>query len=171
MARELYETEAAFRADVDACCAALVPHLGWDLRDVLTAEPTAEAAARLKETGVAQPALFVVEYALARVWMRWGVRPAALIGHSIGEYVAACVAGVFSLEDALRVVAERGRLMQSMPGGAMLMAPLPEQELRPLLGIDQHFERAVGQRARAEAHVELAVDHAVAAIPDGGELV
>ncbi|OAD20020.1 polyketide synthase type I, partial [Candidatus Thiomargarita nelsonii] len=80
-----------------------------------------------------QPALFVIEYALAQLWMAWGLRPAAMIGHSIGEYVAACLAGVFSLEDALALVAVRGQLMQSLPRGAMLSVPLPETEVKKLL--------------------------------------
>ena len=131
MARELYETEASFRADVDHCCEILEPHLQLDLRTVLypSAERSDEASEQLTQTQLTQPALFVIEYALARLWMRWGVRPAALIGHSIGEYVAACIAGVFTLEDALQIVVERGRLMQQAPHGAMLAVPLCEKEL------------------------------------------
>ena len=95
MARELYETEASFREDVDHCCEILEPHLQLDLRAVLypSAERADEASEQLKQTQLTQPALFVIEYALAQLWMRWGVHPAALIGHSIGEYVAACIAG------------------------------------------------------------------------------
>jgi len=135
MARELYETEATFREDVDHCCEILKRYLQLDLRAVLypPASLASETSEQLKQTQLTQPALFVVEYALARLWMRWGVRPAGLIGHSIGEYVAACLAGVFTLEDALRVVAERGRLMQLAPAGAMLAVPLSESEMLPLL--------------------------------------
>src|SRR6185503_4866206 len=92
------------------------------------------AARQLTQTGIAQPALFVIEYALAQLWMSWGVQPQAMIGHGIGEYVAACVANVFSLEDALALVAARGRLVQKQPGGAMLAIRLPEDETKPLLG-------------------------------------
>lgn len=135
MARGLYEIEASFRADVDHCCEILQPHLQLDLRAVLypTTERADEASEQLKQTQLTQPALFVIEYALAQLWMRWGVRPAALIGHSIGEYVAACLAGVFTLEDALQVVVERGRLMQQAPHGAMVAVPLSEKEIAPLL--------------------------------------
>ena len=135
MARELYETEESFQADVDHCCEILKPLLQLDLRDVLypPAEHADEASERLKQTQLTQPALFVIEYALAQLWMRLGVRPAALIGHSIGEYVAACVAGIFTLEDALQVVVERGRLMQEAPAGAMLAVPLSEKEITSLL--------------------------------------
>jgi len=135
MARELYETEASFREDVDHCCEILKPQLQLDLRDVLypSAERADGASEQLKQTELTQPALFVIEYALAQLWMHWGVRPAALIGHSIGEYVAACIAGLFTLEDALRIVVERGRLMQQAPHGAMLAVPLSEKELLPLL--------------------------------------
>lgn len=135
MARELYETEASFREDVDHCCEILEPHLQLHLRAVLypSAERANDASEQLKQTHLTQAALFVIEYALAQLWMRWGVRPAALIGHSIGEYVAACLAGVFTLEDALKVVAERGRLMKHAPPGAMLAVPLSEKEILPLL--------------------------------------
>lgn len=136
MARELYEREPTFSAGVDLCAAMLQPELGLDLREVIypPADRGEEAAEMLKQTRYAQPALFVIEYALATLWMEWGVRPAVMIGHSLGEYVAACLAGVFPLEDALILVAKRGRLMQGMPPGAMLAVPLPEDEVLPLLG-------------------------------------
>ncbi len=136
MGAELYRVEPIFREQVDRCCELLQPHVDFDLRGVLF-PPEAreeEAAQRLRQTYLTQPALFVVEYALARLLMEWGVQPQAMIGHSIGEYVAACLAGVFSLEDGLRLVALRGRLMQEMPAGSMLSVSLPEPELRPLLG-------------------------------------
>ncbi len=136
MGAELYATEPVFRAEVDRGAELLRPRLGLDLRQVLAppeGDPGA-AAERLAQTALAQPALFVVEHALARLWMAWGLRPQAMLGHSVGEYVAACLAGVFSFEDALRLVAERGRLMQEMPGGSMLAVPLSEAAVRPLLG-------------------------------------
>ena len=135
MARELYETQAYFQEQVDKCCTFLQPHLGLDLREILypTENQTKTATEKLKETSITQPALFVIEYALAQLWMSWGIKPAALIGHSIGEYVAATLAGVFSLEDALALVTARGKLMQSMPTGSMLAVPLPEEEVKPLL--------------------------------------
>ncbi len=154
MARGLYEAEPLFREIVDECAERLAPELGADLREVLFAGPSPPvrgdedllrvllrrsgetgdpAAARLAGTAVAQPAVFVVEYALARLLMSWGIRPEAMIGYSIGEYVAACLAGVLSLEDALHVVARRAQLIQELPGGAMLAVPLTEDEVRPLL--------------------------------------
>jgi acyl transferase domain-containing protein len=135
MAADLYRTEPIFREHVDRCTELLKPSLGFDLRRVLYPRvKLKEAADQLKQTAVTQPALFVIEYALANLWMQWGVRPQAMIGHSIGEYVAACLAGVFSLEDGLRLVAERGRLMQQQPGGSMLAVPLPEHEVQSILG-------------------------------------
>ncbi|AUX45576.1 beta-ketoacyl synthase [Sorangium cellulosum] len=134
MASELYETEPVFREKLDRCAELLAPELGHDLRRLLY--PAGDCAARaeaLKQTAVAQPALFAVEIALATLWISWGIRPDAMIGHSLGEYVAACLAGVFSLEDALSLVAARGRLMQRLPGGAMLAVPLPEDEVMPLV--------------------------------------
>jgi amino acid adenylation domain-containing protein len=141
MGRGLYESERTFRDEVDRCCDLLGPHLGFDLRELLfpaaeDEETMAEAAERLRQTALSQPALFVIEYALATLWMQWGVRPQAMIGHSIGEYVAACLAGVFSLRDALALVAARGRMMQRLPGGSMLAVPLPEAEVLPLLGAE-----------------------------------
>ena len=135
MGRELYESEAVFREQVDACAEMLKPRLGSDLREILypPADKLEASQVQLNETAITQPALFVIEYALARLWMSWGIEPAAMAGHSIGEYAAACLAGVFSLEDALRLVAERGRLMQLLPDGAMLAVRLPEMEIQPLL--------------------------------------
>jgi non-ribosomal peptide synthase protein (TIGR01720 family) len=132
MGRELYETEPIVREWIDRCCELLIPHLGLDLRQILYPANSAEAdaaAQKLNQTAIAQPALFVLEYALAQLWMAWGVRPQALMGHSIGEYVAACLAGVFTLEDALALVALRGQLMQSVPPGAMLSVSLSAQEI------------------------------------------
>lgn len=131
MALELYHTEPTFSEVIDRCSRLLQPQLGFDLREVLypNSQQITEAAQQLQQTALAQPALFVIEYALAQLWMSWGVQPTAMIGHSIGEYVAACLAGVFSLEDALFLVATRGQLMQRSPKGAMLAVPLPQQKL------------------------------------------
>lgn len=138
MARELYQSETIFRQECDRCCEFLQPYLKLDLRQLLfsTEEDTKKAAQQLQQTSITQPALFVIEYALAKLWMAWGVKPVAMIGHSIGEYVAACLADVFSLEDALALVAARGQLMQQLPSGSMLAVPLPAKEVEPLLGND-----------------------------------
>jgi acyl transferase domain-containing protein/acyl carrier protein len=135
MGRDLYRHEPTFRAHLDKCAEILLPHLGRDLREMLYPgrQEGHRASEEIDQTVYAQPALFVLEYSLAMLWMEWGVRPTAMIGHSIGEYTAACLAGVFSLEDALAVVAERGRLMQQQPRGSMLAAPLSEQALAPYL--------------------------------------
>ncbi|NRQ32609.1 SDR family NAD(P)-dependent oxidoreductase [Nonomuraea sp. NN258] len=116
MAAELYAAEPVFAAAVDRCAELLLPELGQDLRPLMFGDDDEP----LRRTGLTQPALFTVEYALATLWQEWGVRPSAMIGHSIGEYVAATLAGVFSLPDALRLVAARGRLMETMPPGSML---------------------------------------------------
>jgi amino acid adenylation domain-containing protein len=150
MAAGLYRDQPVFRREVDRCAEILAPRLGLDLRRELFPEDVASGTGGvdlrrmlgrsepgehgLSRTALAQPALFVIEYALARLWMSWGVRPAALLGYSLGEYVAACVAGVLSLEDALLVVAERARLIGELPAGAMLAVPLPEAEAADLLG-------------------------------------
>lgn len=131
MGRELYQHEVLFRTEVDRCAELLLPHLHKDLRSVLYPSdvPYAAAEQQLTQTWLAQPALFVVEYALARLWESWGIAAHAMLGHSIGEFVAACLAGVFSLEDALAVVAARGRLMFQCAPGAMLAVSLPEQDV------------------------------------------
>ncbi|WP_158742605.1 non-ribosomal peptide synthetase/type I polyketide synthase [Acidisphaera sp. L21] len=133
MGLALYRDEAVFRAAVDRCAAILQPLLGLDLRRVIY--PVDDAARdALIGTAIAQPALFTIGYATARLWMSWGITPGTMLGHSVGEFVAACLAGVFTLEDALGLIAARGRLMAGMPGGAMLAVRLPEAELVPLLG-------------------------------------
>ncbi len=134
MGRELYETELIFRQQVDDCCELLKPYLKLDLKDILyptTLETTEE---QLQQTSLTQPALFVIEYALVKLWMAWGVHPQAMIGHSIGEYVAACISGVFSLEEALALVVIRGRLMQQLESGSMLSVSLSAEEIQPMLG-------------------------------------
>jgi amino acid adenylation domain-containing protein len=134
MGRGLYEREPVFRQSIERCAAILAPLLADDLLGLLyPAATTPESSQRLMMTSAAQPAIFSVEYALASLWMSWGIKPSAMIGHSIGEFVAAVLAGVMSLGDALAVVAARGRLMQSLPGGAMLAVRLPEAEVAPLL--------------------------------------
>ncbi|MDZ7309484.1 MAG: amino acid adenylation domain-containing protein, partial [candidate division KSB1 bacterium] len=116
MGRTLYETQPVFRAALEKCDELLRPHLEKSLLSVLFAPPASEGSEPwLHQTAYTQPALFALEYALAELWKSWGLEPAAVIGHSVGEYVAACVAGVFRLEDGLRLIATRGRLMQALP--------------------------------------------------------
>jgi acyl transferase domain-containing protein/acyl carrier protein len=135
MARDLYEREPIFQEECDRCFALLQSQHGLNLRAVLypKAADIPGATAQLSQTAITQPALFVVEYALAKLWMSWGVQPRSLIGHSIGEYVAACLANVFSLKDALSLVAIRGQLMQQQPPGAMLAVSLAANEVLPWL--------------------------------------
>ena len=147
MGRGLYRSEPAFRETVDRCAELLIPHLGFDLRSVLYPADGHATPSRLEQTDVAQPALFVVEYALAQLLIGWGIQPRAMIGHSIGEYVAGCLAGVFSLEDALSLVAARGRLMQQMQQGAMLAVELAEGELCRCLATALRSPRSTGRRA------------------------
>ena len=145
MAREVYESEPVFRQAVDRCAEILRPHLGADLRELLypASGASEEAKRRVTDTLIAQPAIFSIEYALAQLWMSWGIRPAAMIGHSIGEFVAACLAGVLSLEDALKLVATRGKLMQQLPAGGMLSVRLPESEIGARLnGLSQYLSVA-----------------------------
>jgi phthiocerol/phenolphthiocerol synthesis type-I polyketide synthase E len=135
MGLELYRAESAFREEMDRCCDVLKLHLDLDLRDILYPEKAdlEESAKKLEQTSLTQSALFAFEHSLTKLWLSWGVRPIAFVGHSIGEYVAACQAGVFSLEDALSLVATRGQLMQHLPGGGMLAIALSEKEIQPFL--------------------------------------
>jgi acyl transferase domain-containing protein/thioesterase domain-containing protein len=127
MGVNFYQDEPVFREIVDHCAEILQPLMGVDLRSIVypAAEAAETAAVDLAQTFLTQPALFVTEYALAKLWQSWGVQPQAMIGHSIGEFVAACLAGVFSLDDALLLVATRGRLMWDLPRGSMLSVQLP----------------------------------------------
>ncbi|MEG4809675.1 aminotransferase class III-fold pyridoxal phosphate-dependent enzyme [Microcoleus sp. F8-D3] len=137
MGLNLYESEPLFRETVDRCAEILQPHLGRDLRKVLyPGSDETTAAESLRQTFLTQPAIFTVEYALSKLWQSWGVTPQGAIGHSIGEFVAATIAGVFSLEDALMLVAARGRLMQDLPGGSMLSVRLPAAEVEGRLSAD-----------------------------------
>ncbi len=118
MGRQLYHAQPTFRKTLDQCAEILHPYLEQPLQAVLFPEPGVPSP--LDETAYAQPALFALEYALAELWRSWGIEPDVVLGHSVGEYVAACVAGVFSPEDALKLIAERGHLMQALPSdGAM----------------------------------------------------
>ncbi|AFZ60776.1 SDR family NAD(P)-dependent oxidoreductase [Anabaena cylindrica FACHB-243] len=136
MGKELYEQETIFREECDRCFDYLQHHLHIDLHSYLypTETDIQTATQQLQQTAITQPALFVIEYALAKLWISWGVSPVAMIGHSIGEYVAACIAGVFSLEDALSLVVTRGKMMQQLPAGAMLSISLPAQKVQSFLG-------------------------------------
>jgi len=136
MGRELYESEDVFRDAVDRCAECLQGHLRLDIRSVVYpngAESVARAEQQINETSVTQPAIFTLEYALACLWMSWGIKPSLLIGHSVGEYVAAVLAEVFSLEDALGILASRARLMQNLPGGSMLAVRRGASELEGTL--------------------------------------
>lgn len=136
MGRDLYRSEETFQQGVDRCAKLLLPKLEFDIRHYLfpSSENLVIATARIKEPLVGLTALFVIEFALAQLWMSWGIKPEALIGYSLGEYTAACVAGVFSLEDALDMVVVRGKLFASLSPGAMTAIPLSEKELTPILG-------------------------------------
>ncbi|MCW5298887.1 amino acid adenylation domain-containing protein [Herbaspirillum lusitanum] len=135
MAQALYESDAGYRAWFDRCAVTLLPYVEHDIRTVLygVAADDPVAVAALRQTALAQPVLFSAMYALARSLETRGVEAVALLGHSLGEYVAACLAGVFELDDALALVAMRGRLMQALPGGAMLAVQADEIQTRALM--------------------------------------
>lgn len=126
MGRQLYETEPLFRSTLDRCDEILRPYLERSLLSVLY--PKAGEDSPINETAYTQPALFALEYSLATLWRSWGITPSAVMGHSVGEYVAACVAGIFSLEDGLKLIAERGHLMQSLPHDGAMAAVFADKE-------------------------------------------
>ena len=134
MGRGLYESETVFRQAVDTCADLLIPYLGADIRAIIYPETVnQEAEQRLKNTRYTQPALFVTEYALAQLWISWGIEPTVFCGHSIGEFVAAHLSGVFSLADALMLIATRGHMVSELPRGSMLSVRLSADALLPLM--------------------------------------
>ena len=164
MGYELYERELVFKEAIDRCADILAGRLDIDLRTLLFTD--GPSAPDLSRTGYTQPALFAFEYALAQLWQSWGVRPALVVGHSVGEYVAACVAGVFSLEDALQLIAERGRLMQALPtGGAMAAVFASEPEVDAVLA--NLNGRAV--KAAVNGPEEIAISGEAAAVASAVE--
>ncbi|WDE09263.1 type I polyketide synthase [Thalassomonas viridans] len=135
MAADLYAQEPLFTSLIDRCADLLQPELELDIREVLYGGggDSSRREAMLNETRLAQPVIFAIEYALAKLWMSWGIQPKAMIGHSLGEYTAACLAGVFSLEDALKLVAFRGAVMQAQTPGDMVAVALDEEALQEVL--------------------------------------
>jgi phthiocerol/phenolphthiocerol synthesis type-I polyketide synthase E len=131
MGSELYDSEPVFRSQIDACAFVAQKYLHQDLREAMYAED--KSCLLLQRPAIALSALFVTEYALAKLWMFRGIQPRAMIGHSLGEYVAACLAGVFTVQDAIALVALRGLLFEKIEEGAMLSVPLPPQEFEGLL--------------------------------------
>ncbi|HEY9803144.1 MAG TPA: beta-ketoacyl synthase N-terminal-like domain-containing protein [Leptolyngbyaceae cyanobacterium] len=120
MGRQLYQTQPTFRQTLDRCDELLYPYLQQSLLSILYPEPGTSSP--LNETAYTQPALFALEYAVAKLWQSWGIEPTAVMGHSVGEYVAACIAGVFSLEDGIKLIAQRAALMQSLPSNGQMVA-------------------------------------------------
>ncbi len=133
MGLDLYRKEPLFRQEMDRCNKILTPLVGYDIKQILYPSFEDHRSNIINQTEIAQPLIFAFEYALATLLISWGIEPDAMVGHSIGEYTAACLAGVFSLEDALELVALRSRLMQQMPPGAMLSVAMLEEQLKPLL--------------------------------------
>ncbi|NIM18479.1 MAG: SDR family NAD(P)-dependent oxidoreductase [Candidatus Aminicenantes bacterium] len=142
MGRELYQTEPVFRETMDQCFEILTPTIGYNIKEIIYPnDPSVSSVSSvaknklpdIDQTEITQPVIFAIEYALAKLLISWGITPFAMIGHSIGEYTAACLAEVFSLEDALNTVALRGKLMQQMPSGSMISVPLSKKELKPIL--------------------------------------
>jgi len=127
MGKALYESQTVYREAFDECASIALSEFSINLRELIFSEPSEASSAQLRETRYAQPALFATEFALAKLWQSWGIEPAGLVGHSIGEYAAAVLCGVMSARDAMRLVCLRGKLMQSIAPGAMLSIPFGEE--------------------------------------------
>jgi len=136
MARDLYETEPVFAEWMDRGLDHLAPQLEYDIRAIWLPEPEDRAAAeaKLKRPSVQLPLIMIVEYALAQLWLSWGVKPAAMVGHSMGENVAACLAGVMRFEECIDLVLLRGRLFDEVPAGGMISISAPLDQITPFLG-------------------------------------
>ncbi|MES2890005.1 MAG: type I polyketide synthase, partial [Pseudomonadota bacterium] len=160
MGAGLYASEPVFRQAVDECLALLARHEKADFKSLLFPAAGQEklAAQTLERPSMALPCLLTVQYAQAKLWMSWGLQPGAMIGHSMGEYTAAHLAGVFSLEDALRLVALRGRLFETLPEGGMLSVPLPEAELKALMGPDLSIAALNGPQLSVASGPVAAID-------------
>jgi acyl transferase domain-containing protein/acyl carrier protein len=144
MGRQLYEKEPVFRREMDRCFEILKPLIGYDLKEILYPGDSVSKVSEVNSSNksytsninnieIAQLIIFIFEYSLAKLLMKWGIKPNAMIGYSLGEYTAACLAGVFSLEDALKIMVIRGKLIQGLPAGGMLSVPLTKDQLEPLV--------------------------------------
>lgn len=137
MGKGLYDSEPLFKETIDLCSEILKPHLDLDIRDLLfPASVNEESAKKLEQTVYTQPALFIIEYGLAKLFMSYGIKPNSMIGHSVGDYVAACLSGVFTLEDALFILSRRAKLMQQQKPGSMLSVRSNEEEIRKIIDDD-----------------------------------
>ena len=170
MGRELYDHEPVFRRHVETCLSWLDGRCDFDLRALLFPDVDDEgpAATELQRPSRALPALFAIQYSQAQLWLSWGIEPKAMIGHSMGEYTAACLAGVFSVEDALSLVLLRGRLFESLAAGAMLSIPLSEQDLRPHLGEELSVAAINTPELTVAAGPVLAVEDLECRLTDAG---
>ncbi|MEG8279768.1 FkbM family methyltransferase [Streptomyces sp. AHA2] len=193
MGGDLYREFPVFREAVDVCAQALIGELGVDIREVIFPAagcgdaavaggpvvdlrrmlaggrgPRGEGERRLRATALAQPALFVVEYALARLWQSWGARPSLMVGYSLGEYVAATLAGVLSVGDALMLVARRAALIEELPAGAMLAVMLPEREVTALLGGQLSLSAVNGPQLCVVGGAVAAVEALETSLREGG---
>jgi amino acid adenylation domain-containing protein len=142
MGRELYREEPVFRKEMDRCFEILTPMLGYDIKRIIYPAESVSFT-NINQVDISQLVIFIFEYALARLLIKWGIRPRAVIGYSLGEYTAAVVSGVFSLKDVLELIFTRGQLMRNVPGGAMLSIPIPKKDLLPLLSGEPSLSLAI----------------------------